>query len=349
MAKNKLNAPQGVRDRCRDFPVIALYQDEADAIVDGTLADDHDGFMEWAGEWKRFIFKNASIIIKPRKGKDIVHLAYDIGMDRIRVTAFASDSDAYSSFYAYPAAIDFEDMSGFIKPGADHGDVRGCSFIYPSPDVWRPIVQHAIDSEVESFSKRMDVYKEELMGIVKEIEGIKLRNDALQATKIRLKALNDRFDKVSKFADALAESSKNTDDSLAIKTLLDVAKPRTALVALTVLYHFQKRGSKEYRESNPASTEGYRRHNDLYNPLKKLNPPAIVRPLNGTRSWFDQQRARHTESWHVKGHRRVLRAERYGENRGREIWVNPFVKGTGANMRLAVYVEEVGRDIVEGG
>ena len=131
------------------------------------------------------------------------------------------------------------------------------------------------------------------------------------------------------------------EERAVVREMLDHGVRRAAITILTALFHFHDRQPKVYEKADQSHHVKFLRHNDTYNPYKRLDPRAIVRPRNGTVQWMEQQRERHTESWAVKGHFRTLRAERYKEKRGQTIWVNDFIKGSGENMRESIYVDKI--------
>lgn len=111
-------------------------------------------------------------------------------------------------------------------------------------------------------------------------------------------------------------------------------------IFMSTMYFFQIRTPRFIEPQKAIRNEGYKKWNPDYNPIKRLMPSQVVRPMNGVRSYLEQQRQRLTESWHVRGHLRKYKS-------GKETWVRPYVKGTGENMRLSIYAEEAGRASIE--
>lgn len=324
--QRKLAAPDEIRAKYAAKPIIALYQDEADAIIDHVTMDDLDGFYEWLDSWSRFIFKEANFVIKPRAKGESLYAAYSVVGGKFRVAIFSDECPDYATVWVDPAELDVEE--GNVISVDTFGNPIATVFVCTH----RKHVEQAQREE----------------GVLRELSNRERAEDAVRISMAHSK-VGDTDGLVKRLEElhAKLEDSHERDVRKLRHDLFCRGAGRTSLMILATLYHFQKRAPKTYLEGNEQHTEGYSRHNDLYNPLKRLNPPAIVRPRNGTRSWFEQQRARHTESWHVKGHSRVLKAERYKGKRGQTIWVNPFVKGSGENMRLSVYVDQVGTDVVE--
>lgn len=357
--KRKLKASDEIRQRYSAKPIIALYQDEADAIIDNVLEESMiEGFYEWLSEWKKFIFDEANFVVKPRGKGESMYLAYTIQMGRMKVTAFSEDSDDLTIFLAYPDLLDIQDMAGFVENFADHGNPMGkVTLSTARADLER--INNQIVREGNIWEEKARGLESDLDKLKADMEAMKPKFDLIDRRGPSNATLEDKvfvkhyFDLQSQGKLKMTEYETGADitmklmDHFRVQTL-DCGKRRTALLVLCALYYFQIRIPKTYLDGNEAHTEGYRKHNDLYNPLKRLHPPAIVRPRNGTRSWFEQQRMKHTESWHVKGHSRVLRAERYKEKRGQTIWINPFVKGSGEGMRLSIYADQIaGKDVVE--
>ena len=358
--KRKLKASDEIRQKYAAKPIIALYQDEVDAIIDHVLEDDLEGFYAWLDEWRKFIFKEANVVIKPRAKGDSMYVAYTVLMDRIKVTAFSDEGDDCSTFAAFPNRFDIEDMEDFIGLDIDRG----------TP--WGSVTISVSNTDYKNLKEKLDLettyYKERMNAIMAEMEPMSAEFDTLvdlskeqsksdpKADKPESKFVAQRIIDIGGKLKEKKEEAKSIHKMCAgieghfAKKMYQLAKRRVALTILATLYHFQVRTPKTYLAESAGDTEGYKKHNDLYNPLKRLTPPAIVRPKNGTRSWFETQRMKHTESWHVKGHSRVLRAERYKEKRGQTIWINPFIKGTGENMRLSIYADQIaGNEIVEVG
>ena len=357
--KRKLKASDEIRQKYAAKPIIALYQDEADAIIDNVLEESMiGGFYEWLGEWKKFIFKEANFVIKPHAKGESMYLAYSVKMDSIKITAFSDTCDDYTTWEAFPEMFDIEDMSGFVKAISESGDVSKTITLSTSKADYEEInakrVKDAeyynsetkrVMGEAESIARKLDEMKPRAEQIV--ISDPNLSDPSNKVFGGIYNDLHATEGNLIKEAQSIIDMGKSIGEHWILK-LVDAGKRRTALTVLTTLYYFQIRIPKTYLDGNEAHTEGYKKHNDLYNPLKRLHPPAIVRPRNGTRSWFEQQRMRHTESWHVKGHSRVLRASRYKEKRGQTIWINPFVKGSGEGMRLSIYADQIaGKDVVE--
>lgn len=358
--RRKLRATDEIRQRYQAKPIIALYRDEADAILDSVLdGDDLDGFYGWLDEWKKFIFRESNLIVKSRSSKgNSVYLAYKVVGGKFTFTVFSDESDDSVDVYVDPANIDVEEMCAGISSFDEHGNCTQ-TIALPVSKQYVDVAFPTFNAEVDANKKKIDEIKEHLAMVEKsgletplhELE--RMLSDPAK-TDSEKRAIANSHMSLARDLSARAKVMYNlaqTNVELGEKAIQDIFEQgisRVAIMVLAALYHFQKRPPKVYEAGNETHTEGYRKHNDLYNPVKRLNPPAIVRPRNGTRSWFEQQRAKHTESWHVKGHSRTLKAARYKEKRGQTIWVNPFVKGSGENIRLSIYVDQIaGKEMVE--
>lgn len=359
--KRKLKASNEIREKYAIKPIIALYRDEADAIFDNVLDEDMlPEFYVWLEEWSKFIFKEANFIIKSRSARgSSVYLAYRVSLKKLVVTIFSDDSEDSAEIVIDPEFVDIENgLAGIASI-----DYRG----NPTHKISLPVSSEyfvGTDEEINTLIKdsheREEKFKKEEAEIGLEIKKMPT-NDGIrellsdesrpmaERKAIAMEAYNlaqRNLDITGKIRDELLFRT-NSIDEIIKDTFLNGAA-RVSLIVLATLYYFQIRVPKTYLPEQVGETEGYKRHNDLYNPIKRLNPPAIVRPKNGTRSWFETQRMKHTESWHVKGHSRVLKADRYKEKRGQTIWVNPFIKGSGENMRLSIYADKIaGEDVVE--
>lgn len=356
--RRKLKATDEIRNRYAAKPIICLYHDESDAIIDHVMQDDSTSFYEWLGQWDRFIFKEANFVVKPRAKGESMYAAYKVQGRNLLVSVFSENtSDAYE-FMVNPDYIDPESfITDAIISINEHGeDLHNITMPVPV-DFMNEFAEYS-RAEDAKFGQQEAELMEQKMNIEKSFGG--MTNEQLME---KAKALPDTpenkiyvkfvYDELSKHVKILNDLVDNANAAIvSVKERRDVIRlnsmARVTITILTALYHFQVRQPKVYLDGNESHTEGYKRWNKDYNPMKRLTPPAIVRPKNGTRSWFEQQRQRLTESWHVKGHTRVLRAARYKEKRGQTIWISDFVKGSGENMRLSIYADQVtGADVVE--
>jgi hypothetical protein len=331
--KRKLKATDEIRRKYQAKPIIALYHDEAETILKETIGESShvDKFHAWLEEWRKFIFKEANFIIRPRtKFGAVAYAAYRINGRNITISVFSDECDDSCVMVINPDYLDLEEL--FL--GVESVDFHGS-----------PEATVTVSSTIED----IDETNRMLEAIDKSAKTSALEFEFKHNENIRRDpSLKEKFERTAVKYRAKMDGVHSKYRMEATERLFQMGMAKTAITILATLFHFHDRRPKVYEAANEAHTEGYSKHNDLYNPLKRLNPPAIVRPRNGTRSWFEQQRAKHTESWHVKGHSRTLKAERYKEKRGQTIWVNPFVKGSGENMRLSIYVDQIGAgDVVE--
>lgn len=322
--------------------MIALRHDESDAIIDGVLSPGElDRFYAWLDEWDKFLFREADFVVADKKAGSLL-MRYRVQGRNMRVWVFSDTTDAQVDFMVNPDFIDIEDMADAVSSVKATEDViSGVGLPYQ-----REFLDRMLDLQRLAFegSDRLEATAkaelDEINGLLSSIEKAQANGTDDPSHRVAAKAVKARMDEAkAKIEDAYRKLDET--EKVIRKDMLDHGVRRAAITILTALFHFHDRQPKVYEKADQSNHVKFSRHNDTYNPYKRLDPRAIVRPRNGTVQWMEQQRERHTESWAVKGHFRTLKAERYKEKRGQTIWVNDFIKGTGENMRESIYVDKI--------
>jgi len=348
------------KNRMPALPVIALYYSEAKDILSGVQDDPE--YQEWRKDFTRLFFTAGHFIIseKGKKEDQSMYFSFNAKSRTPHFTVFDHEGTLMARF---SADIDSDEIEHLMEPtlansrfasgllsffGVPIEDVKEADAAFDGSEADRlrgtvgkyekeanaikslPIMKGAFDASddiVFDQHKRawLDNKSKPEQDIVRTLmEQLKTNFSYQMRLGQMILAENEKKSKhlYFVFCDFLAKSVWNTFCS--------------------TMYYFHIRVPKFVDTQEVMTTEGYKKWNPDYNPIKRLQPPSVVRARNGTRSYLEQQRQRRTESWHVRGHLR-----RYKKT-GLEVWITPYVKGTGDGLRLSVYADGVAAtDVIE--
>ena len=318
--------------------MIALRHDESDAIIDGVLSPGElDRFYAWLDQWDKFLFREADFVVADKKAGSLL-MRYRVQGRNMRVWVFSDTTDAQVDFMVNPDFIDIEDMADAVSSVKTKGNVV--------KDVGMPYQKDFVESSSKSIKHSEAMMQSSADSVKADQDDFERIQSSLYPnglSDMSAPVLKDTIDRLQAKVDKLKRtiSDHKRLEEACHRDMVAHGVRRAAITILTALFHFHDGQRKVYQKTEQSDNVKVSRHNDTYNPYKRLDPRAIVRPRNGTVQWMEQHRERHTESWAVKGHFRTLKAERYKEKRGQTIWVNDFIKGSGENMRESIYVDKI--------
>jgi hypothetical protein len=339
------------KNRMPALPVIALYYSEAKDIMTG-VADDPE-FHKWRDEFAKLFFTAGHFIIseKGKKEDQSMYFSFNAKSRTPHFTVFDHNGTVMTRFNVSVDDVSvIIETSEYTKEAADFALSVELIRINPFLQLFLSVSE---PTKTDSYKRELDEL-DELDAKCKQIYSLPI-----------MKGVNiyDSYDVQKKYAGTKSDAERNlialmiqdileirskqkkiseqmlvtldSNENLRNKKIVESFQQDIFCLFCSTMYYFHIRVPKFVDLETVMTTEGYKKWNPDYNPIKRLQPPSVVRPRNGTRSYLEQQRQRRTESWHVRGHLR-----RYKKT-GLEVWITPYVKGTGDGLRLSVYADAV--------
>ena len=341
---------KSVPDAYQALPLIALYSHEIEAIIEGVQEDpDYD---QWLEDFDKLFFRKGGFTFckKGGDGSDSIYFTFNVKDKDISFKVMDKDGEEFLSF---TYGLEYEEADAVQIKFADADKVLENEIgfdVFRLSDEYSKMSaethQSAIEAEKDDRDHLNTLYLK-VQGLIKQTELLKSAILPGNATPAENSILNQSIDACFEAKRAYDEQLKKVQGmtgyrcKVLVGMIISYQCHLIANIWLYTMFYFHLRPANYIESGKVLESEGYKRYNPDYNPVKRLGASMVYRAKNGTRSYFEQARQRRTESWHVRGHQRTYKKT------GLQIWVNPYVKGTGENMRLSVYAEEAGRASIE--
>lgn len=306
--------------------MFCLYSSEVISICDNVYGDDGllEEFYDWLDAWDKHLFTRANLIVIDRKKKKNYHFRYVIKNRSVAITQY---DDKDEKIICFTDSLDIEKDQYDIRV-KQVGDVHYCMPVFePGEKAALDMLHEPIVSAQSQIGGGWGVSQQEFESLESLLQTIP-EDDPRRP--IFLKRLSDMLQIQNNSIAAIEKRIRKNH----IK-IQKIRRKGTFRAVLAILFYFHLREPRQFEATNERWGTSYKKHNDLYNPFKRLHPERIVRCKTGTSQWFNRTYTRKTESWWVKGHKRRYKS-------GKVVWIEPYIKGDGEVTQLSIYGQEVG-------